>query len=129
MFPEPEAARPIEVLLFVQLNVAPEILLPKEIDATLSPLQYEKSLITLTVGVGLTVIVKLLVGPGHPFAVGVIVMFDVIEAVLVLVAVNEGILPDPFAANPIEVFEFVHANVVPVTGPDKLIKVVLWLLQ
>jgi hypothetical protein len=125
MLPDPEAANPIEVLLFVQLNVAPPIVLPKVKDVTLSPLQYETSLTAFTVGVGLTVIVKLFVGPVHPFAVGVMIMLDDIAALPVLVAVKDGILPEPLAAKPIVVFELVQAKVVPVTGPEMATTAVL----
>jgi hypothetical protein len=55
----------------------------------------------------------------HPLAVGVIVIVAVIGDVVALVAVNEGILPEPLVARPIAVLLFVHVNVVPFTGPDK----------
>ena len=58
-------------------------------------------------------------GPVQPFAVGVTVIVAVIGEVVALVAVNEGILPEPLAARPIDVLLFVHVNVVPLTGPDK----------
>ena len=45
----------------------------------------------------------------------------VIGDVVALVAVNEGILPEPLAARPIAVLLFVHMNVVPLTGPDKFV--------
>ena len=41
--------------------------------------------------------------------------------VVAFVAVNEGILPEPFAPSPIAVLLFVQVNVVPLTGPDKLV--------
>ena len=44
-----------------------------------------------------------------------------IGEVVAFVAVKEGILPEPFAASPIAVLLFVHVNVVPLTGPDKLV--------
>ena len=44
-----------------------------------------------------------------------------IGEVVALVAVNEGILPEPLAARPIDVLLFVHVNVVPLTGPEKLV--------
>jgi hypothetical protein len=50
----------------------------------------------------------------------VIVIVAVIGDVVAFVAVNEGILPEPFAARPIAVLLFVHVNVVPLTGPDKV---------
>jgi hypothetical protein len=57
----------------------------------------------------------------HPFAVGVTVIVDEIGEVVPLTAVNEGILPEPLAARPIAVLLFVQVNVVPLTGPDKLV--------
>ena len=63
--------------------------------------------------------------PTQPLAVGVIVIVEVTGAVLVFVAVNVAISPLPFAARPILASEFVQANVVPATGPVKLIAVVV----
>lgn len=57
----------------------------------------------LIVGVGLTVIVKLRVGPTHPFAVGEVVIVAVTGIVPELRAVNAAILPAPDAASPIVV--------------------------
>ena len=59
--------------------------------------------------------------PLHPFAVGVIVIVAVIGDVVALVAVNEGILPEPLAARPMAVLLFVHVKVVPATGPAGLV--------
>ena len=70
---------------------------------------------------GLTVTVNVAGIPPHPFAVGVIVIVDVIGAVVAFVTVNEGIFPEPLAARPIAVLLFVHVNVVPLTGPDKFV--------
>ena len=49
------------------------------------------------------------------------VIVAVISEVVAFVAVNEGILPEPFAARPIDVLLFVYVNVVPLTGPEKLV--------
>ena len=43
----------------------------------------------------------------------------VIGELVPLVAVKDGMFPDPLAPNPIAVLLFVHENVVPVTEPDK----------
>jgi hypothetical protein len=67
--------------------------------------------------------------PGQPFAEGVMVMVAVIGADVAFVAVNEGISPDPLAANPMAVLLFVQVNVVPLTGPDKVVEVTLAALQ
>lgn len=70
---------------------------------------------TLTMGVGLMVMVKVLATPGQvlPGIVGVTVIVEVIGVPLALVAVKAGKLPAPLAPNPIEVFEFVHVNEAP----------------
>ena len=53
-----------------------------------------------TVGVGLTVIVKVVDAPVQPFAEGVTVMVAVIGAFVVFTAVKAAILPVPLAARP-----------------------------
>ena len=57
----------------------------------------------------------------HPSAVGVTVIVEEIGELVALVAVNEGIFPVPLAARPIAVLLFVQVNVVPLTGPNKLV--------
>jgi hypothetical protein len=71
--------------------------------------------LTVVTGLGLTVIVNVLGMPGHklPGIVGVTVIVEVIGLAEAFVAVNAGRLVVPFAANPIAVFELVHANVAP----------------
>jgi hypothetical protein len=78
-------------------------------------------LTAVTVGVGLTVIVKLDVVPVQPLAVGVIVIVALMDDVVALVAVNDGMSPDPLAARPMAALLFVHVNVVPETGPTKVV--------
>ena len=73
--------------------------------------------VALTVGVGLTVIVKINGVPVQPFAVGVTVIVALIADVVPFVAVKDGMFPDPLAARPIAVLLLVHVNVVPETGP------------
>ena len=51
--------------------------------------------------------------PGQPLAVGVTVTVDVIGLAVTFVPVNDGVLPVPLAASPIEGVEFVHPKVVP----------------
>ena len=67
--------------------------------------------------------------PVQVFAVGVIVMVAVIGAVVALVAVKEGTLPEPLAASPIAGLLLVHVNVVPETGPDKVVRGAVTVLQ
>ena len=50
-------------------------------------------------------------------------------AEVAFVAVNDGMFPDPLAARPMVVLLFVQVNVVPLTGPDKVVEVTLAALQ
>ena len=52
-----------------------------------------------------------------------------IGEVVVLVAVNDGTLPEPLAASPIAVLLFVHVKVVPETEADKTVAGAVALLQ
>lgn len=54
--------------------------------------------------------------PTQPLAVGVMVMVPETGALVVLLAVNEGIMVTPLAANPMEGLELVQAKVVPLTA-------------
>ena len=63
----------------------------------------------LAVGLGLTVMVKVLALPAHALAVGVTLMVATIGALVLLVAVKEGILPVPAAAKPMAVLLLVQA--------------------
>ena len=67
--------------------------------------------------------------PMHPFAVGTTVIVAVTGALVPLVAVNDGILPVPFAARPIDGVLLLHAKVVPETGLLKLMAAVVAPLQ
>ena len=73
----PEAARPIEVLSLVQLNVVPATVPAKFTAVVDAPLQSAWSAGSATVGVGFTVIVKVWAVPGQLLAVGVTVMVAV----------------------------------------------------
>ena len=66
--------------------------------------------------------VNISAGLEQPLAVAITDIVAVIGLLVVLVAVNEGILPMPFAGSPIAVFEFVHVYVVAETA---LLKVVI----
>src|SRR5262245_13114909 len=84
-------------------------------------------------GVGLTVIVNVVEAPVQvaPALVydGVTTIVAVTGAMPAFVATNDGIFPDPDAANPIEGVLFVQLNTVPGTEPLKLTAAVLVLLQ
>lgn len=73
-----------------------------------------------TVGVGLTLIVKLYGVPEQPLAVGVTVMFAITWVEPVLLAVKAGIFPVPLAARPIDGSLFVQLKLVPETALLKL---------
>ncbi len=111
--PEPDDANPIEVIEFVHVSVPPVGTVGQLVAGTITVLQTAKLAGTLTVGVGLTVIVYVEAVPAHPLTVGVTVMVALIGAVPGLVAVNEAIFPVPLEANPIAVLEFVHVKVPP----------------
>ena len=69
---------------------------------------------TVTVGVGFTVIEYELGVPTQPLTViGVTVIVATIGALVVFVAVNDGTVPVPLAANPILLLSFVQVNVAP----------------
>lgn len=101
MFPLPEAAKPMEGVLFVQENVLPGTGPLMLMAVLLPPLQMVWLAMAFTVGVGFTVMVNEVGVPVHPLAVGVTVMVAVMGAAVVLVAVNERMFPLPEPAKPI----------------------------
>ena len=105
--------------------MVPAIGLEKATAAVLVPLHTVWLLMLFTVGAGFTVMVKELVGPVQPLAVGVTVTVAITGALPVLVAVKEAMFPLPEAARPMEASLFVHAKVVPVTVLVKFTAVVL----
>lgn len=120
ILPVPLPASPMEVLLLDHGKVVPLTELVKLI-ALVAPLLHAVSLFGTTIsGVGLTVMVKFCAGPGQPFAKGVTVMVAVTGALVVLIAVNDGISPVPFAARPIEGSLLVQLKEVVPTEPVKL---------
>jgi hypothetical protein len=66
------------------------------------------ALFTDILGLGFTVIVKVILFPVQPFNDGLTVMVDVIGAPVLFVNGNEGIFPVPDAASPIAVLLFVQ---------------------
>jgi len=127
--PVPLTAKPIEVLLLVQIKlVAPT--LPVKFTALVGAALHMAWLVGCTTfGVGFTVIVKNRALPGQPFAVGITVMNPVAGTIPELTAVKEGIFPLPVAANPIEVLLLVQLKPVPLTVPEKFIAPIVPLLQ
>ena len=108
ILPVPEAAKPIVVLLFVQLYVTvPPVVGETNTTAAVDALAHTVWLDTgLTTGVGLTVIVNVIGVPTQltpPLVyVGVTVIAAVTGALVALVAVKLAILPVPLAAKPID---------------------------
>jgi len=64
----------------------------------------------------------------EPVKAGVTVMMAVTGLFVVLVAVNEGMSPEPPAASPMDVLEFVQLYAVPGTAPENCTRLVwtLW---
>lgn len=79
----------------------------------------------LITGVGLTTMVKLFELPVHPLAVVFTVIIAVTGDVVVLIAVNAAISPDPEAARPIVGSVLVQLKVVPDTDPVKWMAAVI----
>lgn len=133
ILPVPLATRPIEVLSLAQLKFVPLTAPVKFIALVDEPLHKTWLAGSTTLGVGLTVMVKLCEGPGHPNAVGVTVIVAVTGTLVVLIAVKAGILPVPPAAKPIEVLLLAQLKTVLPTAPLKFIALVaaplhkLWL--
>ena len=109
ILPEPFAANPMDVVLLVQLyTIVPPVLGLLNVTVVVDVLLHTTWLATaFIVATGFTVIVKV---TGVPLQVtpplvkeGVTVMVAVTGAVVAFVAVKPAILPEPFAANPMDV--------------------------
>lgn len=117
--PIPLAPMPINEFELVQLNEPPIGRLTKLVVGIITLWQTSIFEGTVTIGVGLTVIVYVEGVPIQLFTVGITIIVAVILDVLVFVAVKVGIFPVPIAAKPTAVLEFDHVNVPPA---GKLIK-------
>ena len=115
ILPVPVAARPIVVLLLVQLYTVPVTAPAKVTAAVAAPLHTVWFAGCVTVGVGFTVIVNVIGVPGQPFATGVTVIVATTGTIPALVAVKLAILPVPEAARPILGVLFVQLYTVPAT--------------
>ena len=111
--PVPVEPRPIDGVVLVQLKVVPGTELVKINAPAVPPLHTVVLGDTVATGVGDTLIVKDLTAPGQPANIGVTAITDVAVTVPVLTAVNAAMLPEPDAASPIDVLEFVQLKVVP----------------
>jgi hypothetical protein len=112
ILPVPEAAKPVLILLFVQLKVAPKGVLVNAIAATLPPEQTAWFAGKVTVGVGFTVIVNGLAGAEQPFKVAVTLIVET-SCEVTLAAVIAAILPIPDAKMPVLTLLFVQLKVAP----------------
>ena len=118
ILPVPLAARPIEVVLLVQLYTVPVTAPVKLIAVVAVPLHNDWLATVFTVGIGFTVMVNVLGVPAQvePLTkTGVTVMVAVIAALVLFVPMKEGMLPVPLAPRPIAVLLFVQLNTVPGT--------------
>lgn len=116
----PMAGKPIDGLLFVQVNTVPATF-PVNTTGLVMALLHRTWLAGCTTeGVGLTLMVKLWGLPVQPVALGTTVMVAVTGTRLLLVAVKEGISPLPLPASPIDVLLLVQTNNVLATLPVKL---------
>jgi hypothetical protein len=111
--PVPVEPRPIDGVVLVQLKVVPGTELVRINAPAVPPLHTVVLGDTVATGVGDTLTVKDLTAPGQPANIGVTAITDVAVTVPVLTAVNAAMLPEPDAASPIDVFEFVQLKVVP----------------
>ena len=112
MLPVPLAAKPMDVVLFVQLYTVPATAPLKATAVVLAPLQTTWLVTAFTVGVGFTVMVNVV---GVPLQVtpplvklGVTVIVAVTGVVPVLVPVKDWMVSVPLAPRPIHVLLFVQ---------------------
>ena len=127
--PVPLTAKPMEVLLLVQIKLVAATAPVKFIALVGAVLHIAWLAGWATLGVGFTVIVKNLALPGQPLAVGVTVINPVAGKIPVLTPVKDGIFPLPLAARPIEVLSLVQLKPVPLTEPEKFIAPIVALPQ
>lgn len=103
ILPTPSGPRPIAAPVCVQLyTIVPPVVGLLKFTAAVAVLLHTTWLGTaLTTGVGFTVIVNVTLGPGQPLAIGVTVIVATNGALVVLVAMNDGMSPLPAGASPI----------------------------
>jgi hypothetical protein len=120
MLPVPELPRPMAVLELDHTKEAPGGVQTKEGIIICSPGQTESLATGDRAGVGLMVTEKLMEGPTQSLRVGVTVIVPEIGApVLLIGAIQDGILPEPEAPSPIAVFELDHEKEAPVGKQEK----------
>ena len=112
--PDPLAASPIDVLLFVQVTVAP-VLVVKAPTLIRSPEHTTMFGFWVIILSGLIVMVNSSAALTHPSFVAVTLMFPTISDPVLLAGDVKMISPFPVVAIPIDVLSFVHARVEPAT--------------
>lgn len=121
ILPVPDAAKPIAVLLFVQLYTVPATVPVKLTAAVGDPLQTNWSAGWFTLAVGFIVMVNVIAVPVQLIPafvnVGVTVMVAVTGVLPVLMAINDGMVLVPPAPKPMDGLLFVQLYTVPATGP------------
>ena len=126
ILPVPLAARPMDVVLFVQLNTVPGGLVTAPVKFTAvvgAPLHTTWLATGFTVGIGLTTTVAVIGVPGQPLAVGVMVKVTVIGVLVGFVKVPLIGVPEPLIGIPVTMgLSLTQLNVVPATpGPRQFI--------
>lgn len=108
ILPEPLPANPMFVLPLTHAKPVPATGPVKVTGADEAPLQRVWFAIASTVGVGLTVMIKVMGVPVHPLAVGVTVRVPLMGADVALDVVNAAMLPLPLVARPMAPLLFVQ---------------------
>ena len=121
IFPTPSGPRPMAAPVCVQLyTIVPPVVGLEKMTAAVGLLLHTTWFGTgFTTGVGFTVMVNVIVGPGQPLAIGVTVIVATTGALVVLVAMKLGISPLPAGASPIDGVSLVQLYTVPGVGPVK----------
>jgi len=127
--PEPLAGMPVTITLLslIQLNTVPTTFPVSAIGVIAVVLQIVcDDGVATAFGIGFTTTVAVKVGPGHPFADGVMVNVTVIGAKVVFVSDPLIGVPAPLAGIPVTVatLSLTHVYVVPATGPLNTIGVI-----
>ena len=129
ILPEPDAAKPMEGVLLVQLNVAFNTVPVKLMAVDNAVLQTACGVTDATIGVGFTVYVKVVEAPEQVLETGVTTIWAVKGTFPALFTANELMVPEPEGANPIEGVLLVQLNTVFNVKPVKLTVVVVNPLQ
>lgn len=120
ILPDPAPPNPIAGFVFVQLKTVPGTA-PVKVAVTVAPAQTVWLACAFTVGVGLTVMVNVFVGPVQSVPpllnTGYIVIVATCGVMPVLMAVKLAILPVPLAARPMLILLLVQLYTVPGTVP------------